>query len=60
MDMLRAVDDPVVRKGLLSVFDQGVVSGTSFVTSVLIGRLCGKADLGGLGLNSFSWGSFQV
>lgn len=30
----------------LSVFDQAVVSGTSFVTSVLIGRLCGRDELG--------------
>lgn len=43
---LRAAGDPVVRNGLLSVFDQAVVSGTSFVTSVMIGRLCGKEDLG--------------
>lgn len=38
--------DSVIRKGMLSVFDQAVVSGTSFVTSVVIGRLCGKDDLG--------------
>lgn len=42
----RALGDTVVRKGMLSVFDQAVVSGTSFVTSVLIGRLCSPADLG--------------
>ena len=32
--------------GRLSLFDQAVVSGTSFVTSVMIGRLCSKEDLG--------------
>jgi len=41
-----ALTDAVVRKGLLSVFDQAVVSGTSFVTSVAVGRLCGQDDLG--------------
>lgn len=34
------------RKGLLAVADQGVVSGTSFLTSVLIARLCTREDLG--------------
>lgn len=38
--------DSIVRKGMLSVFDQGIVSGTSFVTSVLIGRLCTQGELG--------------
>jgi len=38
--------DTVLRKGMLSVFDQAVVSGTSFITSVLIGRLCSPNDLG--------------
>src|SRR5262245_24649164 len=33
-------------RAFLSIFDQGVVSGTSFVTSVLIGRLCSQEDLG--------------
>ncbi|MFQ5730471.1 MAG: lipopolysaccharide biosynthesis protein [Planctomycetaceae bacterium] len=44
--VVRAITDPFARDGLLSVFDQAVVSGTSFFTSVLIGRLCGKEDLG--------------
>lgn len=35
-----------VRQGLLSVFDQGIVSGTNFATSVLIGRLCSHAEMG--------------
>ncbi|MCH8829848.1 MAG: hypothetical protein IID45_09755 [Planctomycetes bacterium] len=38
--------DPVAGKGAVSIFDQGIVSGTSFVTSVLIGRFCTQADLG--------------
>ncbi|HEX5270898.1 MAG TPA: lipopolysaccharide biosynthesis protein [Gemmataceae bacterium] len=33
-------------KATLSIFDQGLVSGTSFVTSVLLGRLCSPEDLG--------------
>jgi O-antigen/teichoic acid export membrane protein len=37
--------DPL-RQGLLSVFDQGIVSGTNFATSVLIGRLCSHAEMG--------------
>jgi len=31
---------------VISVFDQLIVSGTNFLTSVLIGRFCGRADLG--------------
>jgi O-antigen/teichoic acid export membrane protein len=42
----RALLGPALRKGLLSVVDQAVVSGTSFFTSVLIGRLCSREDLG--------------
>lgn len=38
--------DPVVRKGAMSVFDQAIVSGTSFVTSIALGRLCSPAELG--------------
>jgi O-antigen/teichoic acid export membrane protein len=33
-------------KGLLCVIDQGVVSATSFLTAVAIGRLCSKEELG--------------
>ncbi len=42
----RVLTDSLVQKGMLSVCDQAVVSGTSFVTSVVIGRFCGKDDLG--------------
>jgi O-antigen/teichoic acid export membrane protein len=38
--------NPSVRRGVLSVVDQAVVSGTSFATSVIIGRLCSQAELG--------------
>jgi O-antigen/teichoic acid export membrane protein len=38
--------DRMLRSGALSVFDQAIVSGTSFATSVLIGRLCSRAELG--------------
>ncbi len=39
---------PAVRQGTLSLLDQAVVSGTSFATSVIIGRMCAnsKAALG--------------
>src|SRR5438105_2895107 len=33
-------------KGVLAVADQAVVSGTSFLTTVLIGRWCGPGELG--------------
>lgn len=42
----RAVIEPSVRKGALSLFDQAIVSGTNFATSVVIGRLCSKEDMG--------------
>ena len=38
--------DSLLQKSVLSIFDQGVVSGTSFLTSVVLGRLCTKEDLG--------------
>ena len=41
----RLVSDPVLQKSALSVFDQAVVSGTAFVTSILLGW-CGKSELG--------------
>jgi O-antigen/teichoic acid export membrane protein len=37
---------PSAAKGLLSVLDQAVVSGTSFATSVAIGRACSREELG--------------
>lgn len=38
--------DPIFGKGAASILDQGIVSGTSFVTSVVIGRMCSKEQLG--------------
>lgn len=37
---------PAVRQGTLSLVDQAVVSATAFATSVTVGRLCSKQDLG--------------
>ena len=37
---------PLLQKSALSVFDQGVVSGTSFATSVILGRNCLQEELG--------------
>lgn len=42
----RLAGDSLLQKSALSVFDQGVVSGTSFATSVILGRLATKEDLG--------------
>lgn len=44
--LCQAVARPDVRNGALSLFDQAVVSATSFATSVIIGRVCLKEDLG--------------
>ncbi len=35
-----------LRQGLLSLFDQAIVSGTNFATSVMIGRLCSQTEMG--------------
>jgi O-antigen/teichoic acid export membrane protein len=35
-----------VRKGALSLTDQAVVSGCSFFTTVIVGRVCGPGELG--------------
>jgi O-antigen/teichoic acid export membrane protein len=44
---LRALaGSPLLQKSALSVFDQGVVSGTSFATSVILGRTCLQEELG--------------
>ena len=34
------------RRGLLALGDQGLVSITNFATALLIGRVCGKPELG--------------
>src|SRR4051812_33113366 len=38
---------PLLRRSGLAVFDQGVVSGTSFATSVLLARCVSREELGG-------------
>lgn len=40
------VKQPAVLRGGMSLVDQGVVSGTNFATSVIIGRLCTADDMG--------------
>ncbi len=37
---------PAVRNVVLSMFDQTIVSGTSFLTTIMIGRVCGAEELG--------------
>jgi O-antigen/teichoic acid export membrane protein len=37
---------PLVSKGFLSIFDQGIFSGTSFLTAILIGRASSPDQLG--------------
>ena len=39
-------EKPSVRKAFLSIFDQGLVSGTGFATSIIIGRMGSKEELG--------------
>src|SRR5262245_38296209 len=47
MRLLRRVNgNSLLTKSGLSVFDQGIVSGTSFATSVLLGRLVSQDELG--------------
>ena len=49
----RAVPRPAVAlPGIIALFDQGVVSITNFATAVMIGRVCGKAELG---VYSLAW-----
>lgn len=43
---LQARIGETTRRGLLSVADQMVVSGTHFLTSVVVGRVCGPEELG--------------
>lgn len=38
------------RKGVVSLADQSIVSGTNFFTRVIVGRVCGPADLGNFAL----------
>jgi O-antigen/teichoic acid export membrane protein len=45
---------PTARKGVLALVDQAVVSGTSFLTTIIIGRFCGAEDLGVFSLG-YGW-----
>ncbi len=45
-DLCRACAHTVARRGLLSLVDQVVVSGTSFLTTIILGRTCLPAELG--------------
>jgi O-antigen/teichoic acid export membrane protein len=42
----KAVRFPSASKGLLSIFDQAIVSGTSFLTAAIMGRLTSPDELG--------------
>jgi O-antigen/teichoic acid export membrane protein len=48
--LARIATNPQVRKSLLAIADQAVVSGANFLTNVIIGRACGKPELGLYGL----------
>jgi O-antigen/teichoic acid export membrane protein len=42
----RVAQSKLLKSSSLSVLDQAIVSGTSFVTSIIVGRCCGRDDLG--------------
>jgi O-antigen/teichoic acid export membrane protein len=42
----RIATSKLLKSSGLSVLDQAIVSGTSFVTSIILGRCCGRDDLG--------------
>jgi O-antigen/teichoic acid export membrane protein len=42
----RITTSKLLQSSGLSVLDQAIVSGTSFVTSIILGRCCGRDDLG--------------
>jgi O-antigen/teichoic acid export membrane protein len=44
--------DRMLRMGAYSIFDQAVVSGTSFLTTLIIARTCSQAELG---VYSLAW-----
>ncbi len=37
---------PLARKGTVALLDQGIISGTRFLTTILVGRVAGPAELG--------------
>jgi O-antigen/teichoic acid export membrane protein len=44
--MARVAGDAMFRQSLLSIADQAIVSATNFAITVILGRLCGKPELG--------------
>ncbi len=44
-----------IRLGGAAVFDQAVVGGTNFLTAIIVGRLCGPAELGLFALVTIIW-----
>lgn len=42
----RRLFDPTIRNSGLALLDQALVSGTNFLTTVFIGRICGAEELG--------------
>ena len=46
LDRWRSMFGATARKGLASLADQSVVSGTRFLMTILLGRLCGADELG--------------
>jgi hypothetical protein len=42
----RLAGDAMLRKSLLSIADQGVVSATNFAITIILSRLCGKPEVG--------------
>ncbi len=42
----RLASDAMFRKSMVSLLDQAVVSATSFAITVILGRLCGKPEVG--------------
>ena len=45
-NLIARIESSDVICSLLAVFDQGMISGTNFVTAILIGRCCGAETLG--------------
>src|SRR5687768_9913255 len=44
--MTRLASDSMLQKSLVSIVDQAAVSGTNFAITILLGRLCGKPEVG--------------
>jgi O-antigen/teichoic acid export membrane protein len=55
--IMAVLSGATARKGVWALVDQAVVSGTSFLTTVIIGRICGAGDLG---VFSLGFGSLLI